>query len=101
MKGKRLSYDGLSLFYTRNEKENFRVGISVVKKQINAVQRNKVKRRLRDCIMRHLEKRTQGYDLVFVVRQPLQIAEYELLYNAVGKMLDKAFPKREAEGIPS
>jgi len=32
MKGKRLSIDGLSLFYRKNDGANFRVGISVGKK---------------------------------------------------------------------
>ena len=51
MKGKRLSVDGLSLFYIKNEKGNFRIGIAVSKKLANAVTRNRVRRQIRDCVM--------------------------------------------------
>lgn len=87
MKGKRLSADGLSLFYNRNNTTNFRVGISVSKKLANAVKRNRLRRRIRDCVMRALKDHTQGYDLVFVARQGLAAAEYEQIMKAVEAVL--------------
>ena len=60
MKGKRLSVDGLSLFYIKNEKGNFRIGIAVSKKLANAVTRNRVRRQIRDCVMKTLRDQTIG-----------------------------------------
>jgi ribonuclease P protein component len=71
MKGKRLSLDGLSLFYSNNETGNFKVGISVGKKLGNAVTRNRIRRRIRVSIMKALGQTSAGYDLVFVARREL------------------------------
>ena len=89
MKGKRLSVDGLSLFYTPNEKGNFRVGISVGKKLGNAVTRNRLRRRVRNCIMKTLQGHTLGFDLVFVARRELAAAEYGKILKTVETVLKR------------
>ncbi len=89
MKGKRLSYDGLSLFYAPNEAGRFRVGLSVGKKLGNAVHRNRLRRRLRDCISRTLRNSSQGYDLVFVARQQIAAAGHEELLRIVTAVLQR------------
>jgi ribonuclease P protein component len=102
LKGKRLSIDGLSLFYARNDLGYFRVGISVSKKFANAVKRNRLKRRVRACIMRLLKDRSNGYDLVFVARRGLYTAEFEQIKTAVETILRKAaFRNQEKEGTAS
>ena len=77
MRGKRLSVDGLSLFYSPNSSGNFKVGISVSKKIANAVGRNRMRRRIRACVMQVLKARSAGFDLVFVARRELLTADYE------------------------
>jgi ribonuclease P protein component len=89
MKGKRLSLDGLSLFYAGNNKDHFRVGISVSKKLANAVKRNRLKRRIRNCIMGALRGHSQGYDLVFVARRELYEASFEQITKAVDAVLKR------------
>jgi len=89
MKGKRLSVDGLSLFYIKNEKGNFRIGIAVSKKLANAVTRNRVRRQIRDCVMKTLRDQTIGFDLVFVARRELINAEYEKIMKAVETVLQR------------
>ena len=89
MKGKRLSVDGLSLFYTGNKTGNFRIGISVSKKLANAVKRNKLRRRIRDCVTRVLNNHTLGFDLVFVARQQLKDAAFDRIFTAVETILKK------------
>jgi len=102
MKGKRLSLDGLSLFYTRNDKAHFRVGISVSKKLANAVKRNRLKRQIRNCIMRALAGHSLGYDLVFVARRELYSAEYERIMRAVETVLRRtALRNQDPEGARS
>lgn len=99
MKGKRLSLDGLSLFYAENATKNFRVGISVSKKLANAVGRNRLRRQIRDCVMRLLRNHAQGYDLVFVARSGLCGAEYQRIFRTVETALQKtALKNTKQEG---
>jgi ribonuclease P protein component len=90
MKGKRLSVDGLSLFYAGNGTGNFRVGISVSKKLANAVKRNRLKRQIRACITKALRDQESGYDLVFVARRELYSAGYEHIMKAVDTAIRRA-----------
>jgi ribonuclease P protein component len=90
MKGKRLSVDGLSLFYTRNTMGHFRVGIAVGKKLAKAAKRNKLRRRIRDCVGRTLKDKTLGFDLVFVGRQQLVDADFGRVLKAVETALQRA-----------
>ncbi len=102
MKGKRLSLDGLSLFYAGNDKANFRVGISVSKKLANAVKRNRLKRQIRSCVMKALAGHSLGYDLVFVARRELAAAGYEQILKAVETVLRRtALRNRNPEGAGS
>jgi len=100
MKGKRLSVDGLSLFYVPNETGNFRVGIAVSKKLLNAVKRNRLRRQIRDCISRALQGQAIGYDFVFVARQALIMADHEHILKTVGSLLQKtALRKTNTGGV--
>jgi ribonuclease P protein component len=99
MKGKRLSVDGLSLFYARNAAGNFRVGIAVGKKLANAVKRNRLRRQIRDCAMKLLDGQYQGYDLVFVARQGLYGADYKTIWQTIESVLHRtAIRTHKAEG---
>jgi ribonuclease P protein component len=99
MKGKRLSFDGLSLFYTNNDTGNFRVGISVSKKLANAVKRNRLRRRIRNSVMKALEGHSLGYDLVFVARREISTAGYEKIMKTVETVLRRtALQGRNPEG---
>lgn len=99
MKGKRLSIDGLSLFYAENDIGNYRVGISVSKKLAKAVKRNKLRRRIRDCIGKSLRDHTAGYDLVFMARRELIGKGYEQVRLAVEKAIQKLAQRtRKPEG---
>lgn len=89
MRGRRLSVDGLSLFYMPNEAGNFRVGISVGKKAGGAVRRNLLRRRLRHAIGRAIGPASAGYDLVFVARQGLASRPYQEIQKIVEAALRK------------
>jgi len=99
MKGKRLSIDGLSLFYRKNDGANFRVGLSVGKKLGNAVKRNRLRRRIRGCITKVLGGHAAGYDLVFVARQGLGDLPFDQILKAVTRALQRsAIIDQRAEG---
>jgi ribonuclease P protein component len=99
MKGKRLSIDGLSLFYTKTDRANYRVGISVSKKLGNAVIRNRLRRQIRSCITKVLGEYTAGYDLVFVARQGLAERPFDQILKAVTRALQRsAVIDQRAEG---
>ena len=99
MKGKRLSIDGLSLFYRKNDGANFRVGLSVGKKLGNAVKRNRLRRQIRSCITKVLGSHAAGYDLVFVARQGLADLPFDQVLKAVTRALQRsAVIDQRAEG---
>ncbi len=99
MNGKRLSFDGLSLFYTGNDRGSFRVGISVSKKLANAVKRNRLKRQIRSSVMKALAGWSLGYDLVFVARRELASADYPQIARTVKAVLRRTpFFKQYPEG---
>jgi ribonuclease P protein component len=90
IKGKRLSIDGLSLFYRQNDIGNYRVGISISKKLAKAAGRNRLRRQMRDCIGRALGSRTEGYDLVFIARRELLGREFGRILQAVTRILQRS-----------
>ena len=65
-----------------------RYGFSVTKKVGKAVERNRLKRLLREVI--HLRLVKPGWDIVFVVRQEAVNADYHQLEKAVIKLLTQA-----------
>jgi ribonuclease P protein component len=65
-----------------------RYGFSVTKKVGRAVQRNRLKRLLRE-IMR-LQPLRSGWDIVFMVRSVAVTADYHQLERAVTKLLGRA-----------
>jgi len=90
MKGKRLSIDGLSLFYGRNDVGDFRVGISVSKKLGNAANRNRLRRRIRACVSEALRTHTAGFDLVFLARKELVGKDFSQICQAVNRALQRS-----------
>jgi ribonuclease P protein component len=101
MKGKRLSIDGLSLFYKENTTGNYRIGISISKKIAKAVKRNQLRRQIRACLVFVLRGQKQGYDLVFIARQELMIAKHKKILQTVEKLLlQTIFKTKKTEGTP-
>ena len=89
-KGKSLANSCLVLFFRKNNQNLSRVGFSISKKYGNAVQRNKIKRRLREIYRVRLDKIRTGYDLIFIVRIRARDASFAKLENQMENLLKRA-----------
>lgn len=89
-RGKSLANPCLVLVYKKNRLDVSRVGFSISKKYGNAVQRNKIKRRLREIYRKRLEEIRTGYDVIFVVRIGARGASFAKLERQMENLLTRA-----------
>lgn len=94
--GKRLSTDGLSLFYAPNGGRGVRLGISVGKKLSHAVERNRLRRRIRAAAASGLAASAEGFDIVFMARQSLMQADFDRIKEAVLDLLNRSVLRNKA-----
>jgi len=88
--GQTVSHPWFALGRAPNSLPHNRYGIIVTKRQGKAVARNRTRRRLRE-LLRHFHPRlAQGYDLVFVVRQPLHQHSFDKLRQALASLFQQA-----------
>lgn len=67
--GKRCWNDVFSIYYSINNKKNYRFGISVSKKIGNAVTRNKIKRQIRNIVDKYKNIYPKNQDYIIIVRK--------------------------------
>lgn len=67
-----------------------RHGFSVSRRIGKAVQRNKIRRRLRESLRLRMDKILPGWDLVWIARTPIQSAEYGEIDAACARLLWRA-----------
>lgn len=89
-RGKSLANSCLVLVYRKNNLEVSRFGFSISKKFGKAVQRNKIKRRLREICRLRLDKIKIGYDLIFIARVGARDVSFQKLENQVENLLKRA-----------
>lgn len=80
----------LVLSADRNELDCTRFGFIVGRRIGKAVVRNRVKRRLREAVRRHLDEAPAGWDMVFLARAPIVEARFADIENAVVQALRRA-----------
>ncbi len=78
------------LAFLRNELDYSRFGFVVSKRLGKAVQRNKLKRRMREAIRLHLDKIKPGFDVVLIARQPMNQVCYADIEQNLKLLLEKA-----------
>lgn len=89
-KGKSKANPFLVLIYAKARGTGVHVGFSASKKLGNSVVRNRVKRRLRESFAPVMPRVKDGYDLIFIAREPVVDAKFTSLQDAVTSLLRRA-----------
>ncbi len=82
----------------RNTLDHPRIGLVVSRKLGGAVQRNRVRRVLREALRTHLPRLQAGWDLVVVARAPLAGLKRQAVEVALGEVLSRAKLLAEPDG---
>ncbi len=88
--GKMFTHSLVSVLILPVEGDNKRFGIIVGKSVGNAVIRNLVKRRIRAIADQFIQKINQGADILIIAKPPAALAEYDDIYQAIARGLQKA-----------
>lgn len=88
-KGNFVSCDYVTAYFISNKSPYNRIGISVGKKQGNAVKRNRIKRIVRAAYRLNEEKFPIGYDIVFAGRNNISEKKTQDIENFINKRLLK------------
>jgi len=73
--------------FVPNGRDHDRFGISTGRRLGSAVQRNRVRRRLREVLRRHPNHSGHGWDVLIVARPPAVGASYDELRAALERLL--------------
>ncbi len=85
----------------RREDGPVRVGFTVSKKVGNAVERNRVRRRLREMVrLSPPQQMRQGFDYVLIGRRPALDLPFGRLSEDLGRALDRVHPGRKPNATP-
>jgi ribonuclease P protein component len=88
--GRSWAHPMLGLHARRTGAAHFRAGIAVGKRVGGAVQRNRVKRRVRELLRSRLAELTPGWDVVISARPPAANATFVELGAAIDQLLGRA-----------
>ncbi|MFQ5611276.1 MAG: ribonuclease P protein component [Anaerolineae bacterium] len=88
--GKAWSHRLIVLVSLPNHLANNRYGFVVSKRLGKAVRRNLIKRRMREVVRLHQEEISQGWDLVFIARQPTSISSFREIEQAIENLLRRS-----------
>ena len=97
-RGKSVADRNLVLYCRPNGTEENRIGLTVSAKLGCAVQRNRLRRRLRECYRLHESEFRAGYHMVVVARGRAMNAEYRELERSLLQLAAKQKLLREDEG---
>ena len=88
-KGKSAASQFAVVYCRRNGSDGNRLGITVSAKIGGAVQRNRIRRRLKEIYRLNEDKLKTGFDIVFVARGRSRNAGYKELESSVLRLLEK------------
>jgi ribonuclease P protein component len=78
------------LAFLRNELAYSRFGFVVNKRIGGAVQRNRIKRQMREIVRIRAQHIKPGFDLVFIARQPIGLASFVQIEQFLEQLLNEA-----------
>ena len=88
-KGKNAASKCVVVYQRRNGSSQNRLGITVSTKLGGAVQRNRIRRRLKEIYRLNEKSVSAGYDIVIVARMRSRFAEYKELESSVLSLFKK------------
>ncbi len=80
----------MALAFLRNELDYTRFGFVVSKRLGTAVQRNKIKRRMREATRLRASQVKQGFDLIFIAKPPINQASYAEIEQSLEDLLQQS-----------
>lgn len=89
-KGKSYSDYYLVLFIKKRPDNGKKFGITTAKKMKKAVERNKIRRRLREIIKKHFDFVQPGYDVIIMCRLNGKDADFSQLEESYVRLLKKS-----------
>ena len=89
-KGKSVADYNLVLFYKKTNSNDLRFGFTAAKRMKLAVDRNFIRRRLKEIVRLNENKIKEGYDIVFMARLNATEADYKKLEKSFYKVLKRA-----------
>jgi ribonuclease P protein component len=97
--GQTVAHPLMVLSYLPNDRAHSRFGFVVGGRIGKAVERNRIKRRLREAVRLRLQKHeiARGWDVVLIARRPIKDASFQQVDEAIGLLLCRAGLQREME----
>ncbi|MFC2036570.1 ribonuclease P protein component [Chloroflexota bacterium] len=91
-KGRTFVHRLLVMSILPNDQEHSRFGFAVGRRVGKAVDRNKIKRRMRESVRTRVQgdEIAAGWDVVFIARHPIRDASFHQVDEAIGLVLRRA-----------
>jgi ribonuclease P protein component len=93
LSGRRIHTSHFLIVVQPNALQNTRLGITVTKKVGSAVQRNRIKRVVREVFRRNRSLFPASHDLVFIAKRGATKIDYESLLSELGRAAKKLRPE--------
>lgn len=88
--GRSYAHPLVVLVVMRNPTGELHIGFTASRTVGGAVQRNRVRRRLRACLDEFIPHLRPGWDVVLVARQPIIDAEFSAIRSGITRLLEQA-----------
>jgi ribonuclease P protein component len=97
--GQTVAHPLMVLSYLPNEQTQSRFGFVVGGRIGKAVERNRIKRRMREAVRLRIQKHeiAGGWDVALIARRPIKDASFQQVDEAIGLLLCRAGLQREME----